>query len=121
MLITFQRSLASTILTHNNTPVNMICFENVSKCVCIFGYARALVSFGYHHHQAHDCFDIVTTFVAALAQTRSIQAFDMHSNNKRALILNENRLEPEMWNIRQTTTVKRHPINALMMRFIKRN
>lgn len=115
MLITFQRSLASTILTHNNTPVNMIFFENVSKCVCIFGYARALVSFGYHHHQAHDCFDTVTT------QTRSIQAFDMHSNNKRALILNENRLEPEIWNVRQTATVKRHPINALMMRFIKRN
>lgn len=40
MLITFQRSLALTILTHNNTPVNMIFFQSSSIyiyiCVCVF-------------------------------------------------------------------------------------
>lgn len=60
-------------------------------CVCVFGRTRWFFSGNRHlaHHGAIVAVASATDAAAAFASTRNEQAFDMHSNNKRALILNE--------------------------------
>lgn len=76
-------------------------------CVCF--WANALV-FSGNRHLAHHCAIVAVASATdaaagAFASTRNEQAFDMHSNNKRAIILNEQRLELND-GIRQTVTEK---------------